>query len=60
MKYSLIIENYLLGALHNNKDEFSNSQDIEETIGALLQELADGQDVNITELCDQFYHMLKE
>jgi hypothetical protein len=45
--------------MDNNKEDFSSSSDIEDAIGAILEELANGDNVDISGLCKTFHRLLK-
>ena len=49
------------GVLELNKDDFSSVEDIQDAIGAILGELADGQksDDDITDICFEFMDILQ-
>ena len=49
---------YLLGVLNDNRDDFASSKDVEEAVGAILQEL--DSNVDIAKLCTKFHNILKE
>ena len=55
------ILSYLLGVLNNNKEDFTSPDDIEEAIGAILQELVNDahSKVNVSDLCSRFHKLLR-
>ena len=54
--------NYLIGVIELNKEDFSSTEDIQEAIGAILDELSNGENDEefIYELCSKLLDIVKQ